>query len=215
MSFGYDDECFKALKQKQEDLEKLRYKVQRCYSFIKDALKPSDIEYILDNFIENKIFHKMLIKDIRDERSFQQKSTLLLDNILQSDKIIILHFLELIKIMVPDVYQYITGQEGILDIRYYTSNLIFIFIVKQSQLYIETPIRSLRDTIKRIEKFRINKQRFQEIKQNLEIIERKLEILLIDFEIAFFFSPTRYSNFNSGIKCKRSKMVSQLFKTFT
>ena len=96
---------------KSRDL--LRSKIQQNYVHIKDCLKHSDIETILDRLFERNIFCADLVEEIRSNSVKRyDKATILIDNILRCDEEHMLYFLELVQSIMPIVYESVTGNKG-------------------------------------------------------------------------------------------------------
>lgn len=93
--------------------------IQQNYVKIISRLKVSDIHSIVDHLFERFIFNDILREEVQVRLTSYDKATHLVDNIMKCDKESIIYFINLIKYIMPDVYQEITGIEGIIIITRY------------------------------------------------------------------------------------------------
>jgi hypothetical protein len=98
-------------KLKSRDL--LKTKIQHHYVHIKDCLKDSDIEAIIDRLFERNVFSSDLVDEIRScGVKRHEKASKLIENIMKCDEESMLYFLELVQFIMPIVYESITGNKG-------------------------------------------------------------------------------------------------------
>ena len=99
--------------ERNKSRENLKTKIQCHYVHIKECLKNSDIEMILDRLFERNVFCADLIEEIRSNGIKRyEKATILIENILRCDEDQMIYFLELVQSIMPIVYESITGKKG-------------------------------------------------------------------------------------------------------